>query len=752
MRRHFEKRELITPTTDSHGDSPQHRSRRKSWSGVLGWHNKFNKHNTNTDMDSNRRSHSNKDNNTIGNTSSQPQQQQQQHNVLTATNTVTSTSTDNSIDPLSPPSTIYSVATTIQGQDHYSPQHIHLSAFHTPLSSPSPYNLDDDHHEHQPKKEKGKQDINKNRKTKPVIAMTVLLRNTYLKRNPTFRYDSTKNPRRVLTKPSLGCKNSNYDNENSDLILYVNCVLGDTCSDNGNAYVVREMLGSGTFGQVVKCLDISTGQMVGVKVIKNKPAYLKQSMIEVDILKHLNNEWDPDGQHHILRLFDVFTYRHHLCLVFELLSVNLYELIKQNKFRGLSINLVRVLSAQIVDVLIILKEAGIIHCDLKPENILLKNLESPGIKVIDFGSACHRSNRLYTYIQSRFYRSPEVLLGIKYTNAIDMWSFGCIVAELFLGLPIFPGSSEYNQLSRIIDSLGSPPIYMTEQGRNSKRFFNRIEKDGKIKYTLKSRHQYMDDENKNEKVGKKYFATTNIEELILSYPMPRKHMSEKDKSKEMKKRKCLVDFLKQVLQIDPMRRMTPHEAKYHPFITGDYATFATNQKEHGNSKRDTTTTTTTTTLTAATTTTASIVSDSNDTSTPRKSISKSHDVSLLENQQEQKQPQEQLKSTELIKQEDMSNWCICGIDKGHQISPQHKADQFQDQEIINKNKKAVINEMGTPPLSPVESNVKEASIAGISTATNIPQSNRGSRRSSLVGLTMTNEENNGMRYRQPSVQ
>ena len=84
------------------------------------------------------------------------------------------------------------------------------------------------------------------------------------------------------------------------------------------------------------------------------------------------------------------------------------------------------LSAQIVDVLIILKEAGIIHCDLKPENILLKNLESPGIKVIDFGSACHRSNRLYTYIQSRFYRSPEVLLGIKYTNAIDMWSFGCI--------------------------------------------------------------------------------------------------------------------------------------------------------------------------------------------------------------------------------------------------------------------------------------------------------------------------------------
>lgn len=80
---------------------------------------------------------------------------------------------------------------------------------------------------------------------------------------------------------------------------------------------------------------------------------------------------------------------------------------------------------------------------------------------------------MYTYIQSRFYRSPEVLIGMKYSTEIDMWSFGCIgkyallgdffignanvfivVAELFLGLPIFPGSSEYNQLSRIIDTLG----------------------------------------------------------------------------------------------------------------------------------------------------------------------------------------------------------------------------------------------------------------------------------------------------------
>ncbi len=129
--------------------------------------------------------------------------------------------------------------------------------------------------------------------------------------------------------------------------------------------------------------------------------------------------------------------------------------------------------AQLLDALTVLKEARLIHCDLKPENILLKSyvephlwykdrgfyfsisrLQSPQIKVIDFGSACHERQTVYTYIQSRFYRSPEVLLGMPYNTSIDMWSLGCIAVELFLGLPLFPGTSEYNQLTRIIDMLG----------------------------------------------------------------------------------------------------------------------------------------------------------------------------------------------------------------------------------------------------------------------------------------------------------
>jgi serine/threonine protein kinase len=86
----------------------------------------------------------------------------------------------------------------------------------------------------------------------------------------------------------------------------------------------------------------------------------------------LNQRYDEQDKHHLLRLQDTFIHKKHLCLVFELLSVNLYELIKQNHFRGLSTNLVRVFAAQILDALTVLNEARIIHCDLKPENILLK--------------------------------------------------------------------------------------------------------------------------------------------------------------------------------------------------------------------------------------------------------------------------------------------------------------------------------------------------------------------------------------------
>lgn len=118
-----------------------------------------------------------------------------------------------------------------------------------------------------------------------------------------------------------------------------------------------------------------------------------------------------------------------------------------------------------------LSRARIVHCDLKPENVLLSTTRNTKIKLIDFGSACFEDHTVYTYIQSRFYRSPEVLFGIPYNKAIDIWSFGCICAELFLGLPIFPGGSEFDQVSRIVGVIGMPAEWMLQRGRNVMKFF-----------------------------------------------------------------------------------------------------------------------------------------------------------------------------------------------------------------------------------------------------------------------------------------
>lgn len=206
----------------------------------------------------------------------------------------------------------------------------------------------------------------------PLQALTTHLPATYRICNPSFQYESSRNPRRVLTKPSKGVKNDGYDNEDSDYILYVNDILGSEETNHKNRYLILDVLGQGTFGQVVKCQNLKTQEVVAVKVVKNKTAYFNQSMMEVSVLDLLNGRMDKNDDHHILRLKDTFIHRQHLCLVFELLSVNLYELIKQNQFRGLSTTLVRVFAQQLLNGLCLLSKAKLIHCDLKPENILLK--------------------------------------------------------------------------------------------------------------------------------------------------------------------------------------------------------------------------------------------------------------------------------------------------------------------------------------------------------------------------------------------
>jgi serine/threonine protein kinase len=191
-----------------------------------------------------------------------------------------------------------------------------------------------------------------------------------------------------------------------------------------------------------------------------------------------------------------FMYEGHLCIVFELLSSSLLELVgwtNSDEVQGLSLRMVHKFSHQLVCALATLRTLQVIHCDLKPENIALLHPNRAHIKVLDFGSACQPwenqvnvriltilyclcvSNVIDTqhfpYIQSRFYRAPEILLGTPYSFPIDMWSLGCVLVELYTARPLFPGRDSIEQLYKIMEVLGPPPNNMLEQAVYLKKYF-----------------------------------------------------------------------------------------------------------------------------------------------------------------------------------------------------------------------------------------------------------------------------------------
>jgi dual specificity protein kinase YAK1 len=287
-----------------------------------------------------------------------------------------------------------------------------------------------------------------------------------------------------------------------------------------------------------------------------------QARIEVSILQLLHGR--GGGDEHIVQLGDYFSHCRHLCLVFELLHINLYELLKQNNFRGLSTSLLRLFLGQLLGALQALRHSGIIHCDIKPENVLLVSLHSGQVKLIDFGSACADGRTVYSYIQSRFYRAPEVVLGCSYGPAIDMWSLGAVAAELFLGLPLFPGASEHNLLTRITDALGPLPDRLLAAGKNTAKFF----KQTQAGWQMMSPAEHEAVTGKPAALGKRYFAGTTLADIIAGAPM-RKGLSEAELATERTSRAALLDWLLGVMAPDPQARWTPAQAALHPFITGN---------------------------------------------------------------------------------------------------------------------------------------------------------------------------------------
>lgn len=215
--------------------------------------------------------------------------------------------------------------------------------------------------------------------------------------------------------------------------------------------------------------------------------------------------------------------------------MNLYELIKAYDFKGFSTTIIRRFTKQMLGTLVLLRSRNVVHCDLKPENILLAHPMRAEIKTIDFGSSCFENEKVYTYIQSRFYRSPEVILGMSYGMPIDMWSLGCILAELYTGYPIFPGENEQEQLGCIMEIFGPPEKHLIEKSTRKKLFFD---SQGKPRLTVSSKGRRRKPSSKDLR-----------------------HVLKCDDD-------AFIDFISRCLRWDPARRLTPQDALNHHFITG----------------------------------------------------------------------------------------------------------------------------------------------------------------------------------------
>ena len=266
---------------------------------------------------------------------------------------------------------------------------------------------------------------------------------------------------------------------------------------------------------------------MAVKIIRNKAVYRQAGDLENKILHELSNA-DPNDCNCIVKKLRSFEFRGHLCLVFELLSLNLYQFLHKNNFVGLSIPLIRRIAIQLFMALKTVHSVGIIHCDLKPDNILLKFENKSSIKVIDFGSACQEGHKVFEYIQSRFYRAPEIVIETEYDKSIDIWSVGCILFELLTGNPLFPAESEEELFGMFVAVIGMPSDEFLQKG--------------------KRKHKYVD-------------VRGNLRTSVKPFSNPLVLMLEKFDS-------SIVDLVQKCLAWEPKNRIVAEDALFHDWIRG----------------------------------------------------------------------------------------------------------------------------------------------------------------------------------------
>ncbi|GMH01880.1 hypothetical protein Nepgr_003719 [Nepenthes gracilis] len=241
-------------------------------------------------------------------------------------------------------------------------------------------------------------------------------------------------------------------------------------------YEIIAAHGKGVFSTVVRAKDLKAGigdpEEAAVKIIRNNETMLRAGMEELVILKKLVGA-DPDDRRHCVRFLSSFKYRNHLCLVFESLHMNLREVLKKfGRNIGLKLTGVRAYAKQLFIALKHLRNCGVLHCDIKPDNMLVNDAKNV-LKLCDFGNAMLAGkNELTPYLVSRFYRAPEIILGLPYDHPMDMWSVGCCLYELYSGKVLFPGPTNNDMLRMHMELKGPFPKKMLRKGAFTDQHFD----------------------------------------------------------------------------------------------------------------------------------------------------------------------------------------------------------------------------------------------------------------------------------------
>eukprot|EP00064_Thunnus_orientalis_P011895 superscaffoldBa00001766_g11927 len=236
-------------------------------------------------------------------------------------------------------------------------------------------------------------------------------------------------------------------------------------------YKVQKILGQGRYGHVLKCLNCDTEETVAVKLLKDKRKELSK-IREIFILEKLRC-LDPDKTC-IVRCHEWFHRMDHTFIVFEMLDMSLHDYMSQREWAPMPLDGIRTVIKDVAKALKALKGFSLIHADLKLDNIMLvdHNRQPFRVKLIDFGLTLKRSEaKPGLHVQALWYRSPEVILGSPFTEAIDIWSLGLLMAYMLLGYFLFPGKQEYHMLRFMTDLLGEPPKRLLDKGIYTELFY-----------------------------------------------------------------------------------------------------------------------------------------------------------------------------------------------------------------------------------------------------------------------------------------